>query len=135
MTELKTKATANSVIDFINEIEPETKRQDSYTILEILQRATGEEPVMWGDSIVGFGKYSYKGSGSRCGEWFPVGFSPRKNKLVVYLALGFDKYSELLIRLGKHKTAKGCLYINKISDIDSSVLEELVSTFFKNFKL
>jgi hypothetical protein len=133
MTELKTQATTNNVIDFINTIEPEIKRQDSYALLEILKRATGAKPVMWGNSIIGFGKFSYKSSGSRCGEWFPVGFSPRKSKLVVYLALGFDQYSELLTRLGKYKAAKGCLYINKLSDIDSVVLEELISTFYKNF--
>jgi hypothetical protein len=135
MTELKTKATTNSVIDFINTAEPETKRQDAYTLLEIFKRATGEEPVMWGDSIVGFGKFSYKGSGGRSGEWFPVGFSPRKSKLVVYMSLGFDHNSEILTRLGKYKAEKACLYINKLSDIDCSVLEELISTFYRTFEV
>ncbi|MEI6089784.1 MAG: DUF1801 domain-containing protein [bacterium] len=135
MTELKTQATTNSVLDFINSVENETQRQDAYTLLEIFKKATNEEPVMWGDKIVGFGKFSYKGSGSRCGEWFPVGFAPRKNKLVVYMSLGFDHDSEILTRLGKYKAEKACLYINKLSDVNPSVLEELISTFFKNFKV
>ncbi len=134
MTELKTQATTQSVQNFIDPIENETKRQDSYTLLDIFKRATGEEPVIWGDSIVGYGKYTYKGSGNRSGEWFPVGFSPRKANLVVYLSLGFEKYSEILNRLGKYKANKGCLYINKLSDINAEVLEELITTFYKNFK-
>ncbi|MCB9418437.1 MAG: DUF1801 domain-containing protein [Ardenticatenaceae bacterium] len=126
MTENKTQLTGASVIDFLNSIENEKKRQDSFTTLKLMQDVTGEEPQMWGDSIVGFGRYHYKYANGREGEWFVVGFSPRKQNLTLYIMAGFDNYDALLNQLGKHKTGKSCLYINKIADIDTGMLKELV---------
>lgn len=132
MTELKTKANDASVEDFINSIEDETKRQDSFDLLELFSKATGEKPKMWGSSIIGFGQYHYKSERSRQeGDWPLVAFSPRKQNLSLYLTIdGYDNYAHLLEELGKHKTGKGCLYINKLSDVDLSVLEQLISEAF-----
>jgi hypothetical protein len=126
MAEPKTKSTDDSVLDFLNGIDDEKKRQDSFTILELMKQATGAEPKMWGSSIVGFGSYHYKYASGRVGDWFVTGFSPRKQDLTLYIMSGFDEYEALLSKLGKHKTGKACLYINKLQDIDISVLRELV---------
>ncbi len=107
-------------------VEPEKKREDSYAILQIMQEVTGEAPSMWGDSIIGFGSYHYKYASGREGDWFLVGFSPRKQNLTLYIMPGFEHYDELLGRLGKHKTGKSCLYINKLADVDQDTLRELV---------
>jgi hypothetical protein len=126
MAENKTKQNDKSVIGFLNSVPDEKKRQDSFTILELMQRVTGFEPKMWGDSIVGFGKYHYKYASGREGDMGLTGFSPRKQNLTIYITSGFDQYGDLLQALGKHKTGKSCLYINKLSDIDLQVLEQLV---------
>ena len=91
-----------------------------------MKEITGEEPVMWGTSIIGFGSYQYKYASGREGEWFLTGFSPRKQNITLYIMSGFDQYDQLLAKLGKYKTGKSCLYINKINDIDTDVLKELV---------
>jgi hypothetical protein len=126
MAELKTKQNDKSVIDFLNSVPDEKKRQDSFTILELMQHVTGLEPKMWGDSIVGFGSYHYKYASGREGDMGLTGFSPRKQNLTIYITSGFDQYGDLLQALGKHKTGKSCLYINRLSDIDLQVLEQLV---------
>jgi hypothetical protein len=126
MAEPKTKPTDRSVEDFLNSISNEKKRQDSFTILKLLEEATGEEPQMWGDSIIGFGRYKYKYASGREGEWFLTGFSPRVQNLTLYIMSGFDHYDVLLDQLGKYKTGKSCLYINKIEDIDLKTLKDLV---------
>ena len=126
MAELKTKQTEDSVEQFINGVADPKRRQECFTILEIMKQATGAEPTMWGSSIVGLGNYHYKYASGREGDWFLTGFSPRKQNLTLYLMSGFDRFDELLQRLGKHKTGKGCLYINKIEDIDLPTLKELV---------
>ena len=126
MTALKTKPNSASVTDFLNRITDEQKRQDSFTILEIMKTASGSEPRMWGDSIVGFGAYHYLYASGREGDWFLTGFSPRKQNLTLYIMPGFDNYDSLLRKLGKHKIGKSCLYINKLEDVDRSVLKELV---------
>ncbi|MGD8700770.1 MAG: DUF1801 domain-containing protein, partial [Gemmatimonadales bacterium] len=87
---------------------------------------TGEQPEMWGDSIVGFGTYRYEYESGRSGEWFLTGFSPRKANLTLYIMSGFSRYQELLRKLGKHKTGKSCLYINHLDDIDMKVLRRLI---------
>jgi hypothetical protein len=127
MAELKTKPNDQSVEAFINHIENESKRQDSWTILKILQEASGEVPQMWGDSIVGFGTYHYHYASGREGNWFLTGFSPRKRELTLYIMSGFDQYDELLVKLGKYKTGVSCLYIKKLEDIDSDILKKLVT--------
>lgn len=126
MAELKTKRNKGSVETFLNSFPNEKKRQDSFTILDLMKQVTGEEPEMWGGSIVGFGSYHYKYASGREGNWFVTGFSPRKQNLTLYIMSGFDEYDQLLSRLGKHKIGKSCLYINKIEDIDQNVLKELV---------
>jgi hypothetical protein len=126
MAELKTKQNDVSVEAFLDGIADEKKRQDCYTLLEIMQDVTGAEPGMWGDSIVGFGTYHYKYESGREGDWFLTGFSPRKQNLTLYIMAGFDQYDELVAKLGQHKTGKACLYIKKLEDIDLPTLRELI---------
>ncbi len=137
MAELKTQVTIQDPKDFLNKIEPEQKRKDGLDLLEMFEKATGEKPVMWGSSIVGFGKYHYKSEkSSQEGDWMLVGFSPRKQNLSLYIMHG-NNDNPLLEKLGKHKTSGGmggCLYINKLSDVDEEVLAMLVETSFDYMK-
>ena len=126
MTEPKTKPTNKSVVQFLKKVENPTKREDSFKILELMKEATKEEPVMWGDSIIGFGSYHYKYASGREGDWPLVGFSPRKQNLTLYIMSGFEKYEEILGNLGKFKTGKSCLYINKLKDVNLQSLRELI---------
>ena len=126
MAELKTKRNKGNVEAFLNSVEDEKKRQDSFTILEPMKQVTGKEPEMWGDSIVGFGSYHYQYASGREGDWFITGFSPRKQNLTLYIMSGFDEYDQLLSKLGKHSIGKSCLYIKKIDDLNMDVLKELV---------
>ena len=127
MVELKTKPNDASVETFLNSVENEKRRQDSFVILEMMKKITGEKPKMWGGSIVGFGTYHYKYDSGREGDWFVAGFSPRKQNLTLYIMAGFRRYDELLSKLGKYKHGKSCLYINKLEDVNMKVLKELVS--------
>jgi hypothetical protein len=126
MGELKTKKNKGSVEGFLNSVESERKREDSFAILNLMKEITGEEPAMWGPSIVGFGSYHYKYTSGREGDWFKTGFSPRKQSLTLYIMDGFSQYDELLGRLGKYTTGKSCLYIKKLEDVDLPILRELV---------
>jgi hypothetical protein len=126
MAEVKTQKTDASVAGFLEGVPDERRREDAYAILELMQEVTGEEPVMWGTSIVGFGSYHYEYASGRKGEWPLVGFSPRKQNMTLYIMDGFDAYDSLLADLGKHKTGKSCLYMNKLEDVDKGVLRELV---------
>ncbi len=126
MTELKTQKNDASVTAFLNSIEDEKKRQDSFTILELMKDVTGSDPVMWGTSIIGFGHYHYKYASGRENDWMLTGFSPRKQNITLYIMSGFDQYDDLLGKLGKHSTGKSCLYIKKLEHIDLDVLRELV---------
>jgi hypothetical protein len=126
MAELKTKPTDDSVTAFLNSVENERKRQDSFAIMNIMKEVTGAEPKMWGSSIVGFGNYHYKYASGREGDWFLAGFSPRKQNLTLYIMSGFDAYDGLLQKLGKYKAGKSCLYINKLDDVNQEALKELV---------
>ena len=126
MAELKTKRNDASVETFLKSIPDERKRADAFAVLELMKQATGEKPAMWGDAIVGFGEYRYRYASGREGDWPLAGFSPRKQNLTIYIMSGFDAYDELLERLGKYKTGKACLYINKLADVNPAVLEELV---------
>lgn len=135
MAELKTRKTEASVEDFLNSITDEQRKADGLTLLKIFKKVTKEEPKMWGTSIVGFGQYHYKSErSSQEGDWLLVGFSPRKQNLTLYVIAGFDKLSDLLSKLGKHKTSVGCLYINKLSDVDLDALEKVVAQGFDNMK-
>jgi len=126
MAELKTKRNKGNVEAFLSSVADEKKKQDSFTILELMKQVTGKEPEMWGDSIVGFGSYHYKYASGREGDWFVTGFSPRKQNLTLYIMAGFDEYDQLLSKLGKHSIGKSCLYIKKVEDVDMDVLKELV---------
>ncbi len=123
----KTQKTQVDPRDFIATVENEVRRDDSYAVLEMMKEITGEEPKMWGPSIVGFGDYHYKYESGHEGDFFQVGFSPRKNALTLYILSGFSRYNDLMERLGKFKTGKSCLYIKKLEDVDSEVLRELVA--------
>lgn len=125
MAELKTQENDQSVNAFLQRVEDEKRRRDCYTVLEIMSEAAGAGPRMWGDSIVGFGKYRYKYASGREGDWMLVGFSPRKDNLTLYIMAGFDQYDDLLARLGKFKNGKSCLYVKKLEDINLEVLKEL----------
>ncbi|MDP2671202.1 MAG: DUF1801 domain-containing protein [bacterium] len=134
MAELKTKVNDASVRDFLNAVPEEIKRKDSFKLLEIFEEVTGERPKMWGPSIVGFGQYHYKSERSaQEGDWPLTGFSPRKQNLTLYIMLGLDD-PNLLAKLGKHKTSKGCLYINKLSDVDGSVLKKIIEHNLQEMK-
>jgi hypothetical protein len=127
MAELKTQPNDQRVEDFLYSVADGTKRQDSFTILELMGQVTGSKPVMWGDSIIGFGSYHYKYASGREADWFLTGFSPRKRNLTLYIMSGFEGYDELLNKLGKHSTGKSCLYVKQLGDIDLEVLKELIS--------
>ncbi len=133
MAENKTQKTKLSVEDFINSVEHEGKRKDAFEILEMMKTITKEEPRMWGTSIIGFGDLHYKYASGREGDWFKVGFSPRKANLSLYIS-GCDvaMHEQLLAKLGKHKTGKGCLYINKLADVDMEVLKEMTKQGYDN---
>lgn len=126
MAELKTSRTDASVDEFIAGVEDKTKRADCLTLISLMADVTGDPGSMWGTSIVGFGTQRYRYASGREAEWFQVGFSPRKQNLTLYIVDGFTEYDSLLERLGKHSTGKSCLYINRLSDVDLSVLDELV---------
>jgi hypothetical protein len=131
----KTTVNDANVEDFINKVEDEKKRQDSLALLKLFSKVTGEKPKMWGSSIVGFGSYHYKSEKSRQeGDWMLTGFSPRKQNLTLYVMPGFGEYQDLLKDLGKHKTSVGCLYINKLADVDMAVLEKLIKKSFAAMK-
>jgi hypothetical protein len=127
MAEMKTKPTETSVDTFLDAIADPSRRDDCRTVLEIMKGATGAEPKIWGSGMVGFGTYHYRYESGREGDWFLTGFAPRKNDLTLYIMSGFDRYDDLMIRLGKHRTGKSCLYVKRLSEIDISVLRELVT--------
>lgn len=126
MSDLKTQKNNASVEAFLEGVGIEGKREDSFTILELMREVTGEAASMWGSSIIGFGSYRYKYASGEGGEWFLTGFSPRVQNLTLYIMPGFEHYDSLLKKLGKYKTGKSCLYINKLEDVDLDVLRELV---------
>jgi hypothetical protein len=131
MAELKTQPTKASVKDFINQVPDEQRRKDCQVVLKLMEEITGAKGEMWGTSIVGFGRYHYKGSSGREGEWMITGFSPRKSNLTLYLMGGFQDVPELMKKLGKHKTGMSCLYLNKLADVDMKVLKQLVTKSVK----
>ena len=127
LAEIKTKPTVASVEDFINNVPDEQKRKDSFVLLEMMKEATGKEPKMWGSSIIGFGNKRYKSPATgREVDWLLIGFSPRKANLSLYISVGIQEHAASLEKLGKHKTGVGCLYINKLEDIDTDVLKGMI---------
>jgi hypothetical protein len=137
MAEIKTKATTQNVKEYLNNIELESKRVDSFEILRMMEEASGEKPILWGTRIIGFGKYHYKSEkSSQEGDWPLIGFGVSKTNLTLYIMPGFndDKMKSLLDKLGKHKTSVGCLYINKLADVDKSVLQKVIDHAYKEMK-
>lgn len=135
MSDLKTKKTTASPHDFIDRLEDEKKRADAKQLLLLFQKVTWEEPVMRGESIIGFGEYHYKSErSSQEGDRPITGFSPRKQNLTLYIMPWFADYQDLLAKLGKHKTSVGCLYIKKLTDVDMAVLEKLIASAFADMK-
>ena len=134
MAELKTKPTANSVAKFLAAIPDADRRADCQTIAELMAKVTKQQPRMWGSSIVGFGEYQYVGASGREGDWFMVGFSPRKGAISIYLMGGLEHQADLLAKLGKHKRGKGCLYISKLKDVELAVLTKMVKASVQKLK-
>ncbi len=132
LAEIKTKQNTSSIEEFISKVPDEQKRKDSLVLLKLMQKASNEEPKMWGSSMIGFGTLRYKSpSTGREVDWFKIGFSPRKANLSLHLVLDMKAQAATLEKLGKHKTGAGCLYINKLEDIDIKVLEELIEEALK----
>ena len=125
-SENKTRATEGSVADFLQAVEPERRRADAMRLDAIFREVTGFEPVMWGPSIIGYGRYHYRYASGREGDFLATGFSPRKAALSIYIMPGYADFGPILKALGKHKTGKSCLYINKLADIDEAVLKRLI---------
>ena len=124
--ELKTKQTDASVEEFLNSVENAERRADGFRVLEMFKRRTGEEPRMWGPSIIGFGSRKFKYPDGREIDWMAVAFSPRKTNLTLYVICDSPKQPELLAKLGKHSTSVSCLYIKRLSDVDEKVLEKII---------
>jgi len=131
---IKTHSTDESVDAFIAAITDEARREDCVTLLALMSDATGEQPLVWSSGLIGFGTYHYKSSSGQEGDWFPVGFASRKAALTVYLGVQLDELGELLARLGKHTTGKGCIYIKRLTDVDLDVLKQLVTTAYTHMK-
>ena len=133
MADVKTKPIDKSVEEFLKKIENPTNREDSFMILKLMKEVTQEEPVMWGD-IVGYGKHHFKYPTGIEGDSFLTGFSPREQKLTLYIMPGFDEFDQLLSNLGKFKTGKSRLYINTLKDVDMDILKEIISKSVKYVK-
>lgn len=136
MAELKTKQQSGNVDRFLDSIESKQKREDAKAIDKLMRKASGEDPKMWGNAIVGYGTYHYVYASGRKGDWMRIGFSPRKQNLTLYLMPGyqFDEMKDLLAKLGKHKLGKSCLYITRLADVDLKILEQLLRTSLKLLK-
>ena len=131
MAENKTKATPARVSDFLQTVDNPKRRADANQVLAMMRRATGKRATMWGSSMIGFGKYRYKYESGREGEFMLTGLSPRKQNLVVYIIPGFEPFETQMKKLGKYKTGRSCLYINKLDDVDEKALEKLIADSVK----
>jgi Domain of unknown function (DU1801) len=134
MAENKTKATEQSVSEFVNAVPKAARREEAQVILDMIREITGEEPKMWGPSIIGFGKRRYKYESGREGETGVAGFSPRAQALTIYIQYGFEHYPDLMAKLGKYTIGKSCLYIKKLSDVDLPTLRELITQDVANVR-
>ena len=126
MAELKTKPNDANVLGFLETIEDEGKRDDCYEIMNMMEEVSGEQPKMWGKSIIGYGTYHYKYASGREGDWMRIAFSPRKQNLTLYLMAGVERHPELLEKVGKYKNGKSCFYIKKLDDVDRGILKQLM---------
>jgi hypothetical protein len=134
MAEPKTKPTKVSVDKFLNGIADETRREDCFKVAKMMEEITGEKPVMWGPSIVGFGSYHYKYASGREGDWPIAAFSPRKKDLTIYILPSIQQFSDLTEKLGKHSSSKSCLYIKRLSDVHVPTLKKLIRLSIKTMK-
>lgn len=134
MTTPKTARTGASVDAYIDQIDPPEMREDAFRLLELMKRATGRKPEMWGPSIIGFGAYDFQYRSGRSGTWMATGFAVRKSGLTIYIMPGFKLYADALQRLGRHKTSKTCLYVRKLDDVDEDVLAAMVSDSLKRME-
>ncbi|MGB5943915.1 MAG: DUF1801 domain-containing protein [Leeuwenhoekiella sp.] len=134
MSQNKTQPTDASPLTFLESVDHKKRKEDSLELLELFNSWLDEKPVMWGESIIGYGKYTYNYDSGRSGDWFYTGFSPRKQYLAVYLMTGFKPFKEELKKLGKHKTSSSCLYINKLEDINIKILEKMILKCVKIMK-
>jgi len=134
MAENKTKPTDQSVAEFLNQISDAERREDCFAVAKLMEEVTGSKPKMWGSSIVGFGSYHYKYASGREGDWLMTGFSPRKQDLTLYIMMGFEKHGDLMKQLGKHRVAKSCLYIKRLSDIHLPTLKKLIKASVKDLR-
>ncbi len=134
MAEIKTKQTDENVTKFLNTVADETKRKDCFEIIEMMRQITNLPPKMWGPSIIGFGSYHYKYESGHEGDMCIIGFSPRKQNITLYVKATAEGTNALLEKLGKHKTGKGCLYVNKLSDVNADVLKKIIKAGFDHMK-
>jgi len=134
MAKNKTVSNDNNVNDFLNNVKNEQKRNDTFDLINLMKEITGEEPKMWGASIVGFGEYHYEYKSGREGDMFLSGFSPRKQNIAIYIMAGVENYETVLKNIGKYKMGKSCFYINKLDDIDLVLLKEMISDSVKKTK-
>lgn len=132
MADNKTVPTDANVADFLNAVEPARRREDGLRLDAIFQEVTGFTPVMWGPAIIGYGRYHYRYASGREGDFLATGFSPRRASLSVYIMPGYMDFGAIMSRLGKHKTGKSCLYINKLADVNEDVLRELIAAGLKD---
>ena len=132
MAKNKTTETTGSVTEFINKVTDTNKRNDCYTIIELMQQLSGLPPKMWGPAIVGFGSCHYKYESGREGDMPMIAFSPRTTAIVLYMSKDFDNRETLLTQLGKHKTGKGCIYIKKLTDVDMEILKQMITNALKH---
>ncbi|KIC22290.1 MULTISPECIES: DUF1801 domain-containing protein [unclassified Leisingera] len=132
MSRNKTALTGASVIEFLQAVEPERKLVEAQELDRLFRKATGYQPQMWGPSIVGYGRYHYRYATGREGEFLATGFTPRRARHSIYIMPGYQDYSAILARLGKHRLGKSCLYVNKLADIDLNVLAELIRAGIKD---
>ena len=132
MTKMKTVVNDGNVEEFLNSVSNTKRREDSIYILAMMKRITGEQPRMWGTSIVGFGQYTYQRADKSKHQWMVTGFSPRKQSLTIYIMPGFSAYPDLMAKLGKYKNSVSCLYITRLENVDLKVLEELIKRSVKD---
>jgi hypothetical protein len=132
---LKTQATDSSVMEFLNTLEDENRLKDALKIVEMMAGVSGENPKMWGPSIIGFGHYHYKYNSGHEGDMCKIGFSPRKDAFAFYIYFDKDQKQSLLLKLGKHKAAKSCFYVKKLSDVDEEILKEIFEMGYKHFNM
>lgn len=133
MADMKTTPTEYSVDEFLASVD-DRQRADCHALVELMHAVTGEQPKLWGPAMVGFGQYHYVYESGREGDWFLTGFAPRKQNISIYIMAGFDRYDELLARLGTYKTGKSCLYAKSLADIDMSILRQLVTESVRYMK-